>query len=227
MNIRKTVAEVRGFMPAKGRAVISAGLGLMFIMAATGCHTVRQTDPARTATEELLISTAADRAMTNEDFSWSRGKKIFVEDKYFESLDKGYTVSLIRQCLAARGGQLTATNDKADFIVEIRSGAQSVNSAETLFGIPSTTAPLPLTGAISLPEVAFYKSTREDSISKIALFVYERESGNFVTSGGPWYGGAKYHLYKLLGIGWTRTDVPALKVKPYEKHPAPDTGGPK
>ena len=140
MNIRKTVETGRARLRAGKRSVVTGAFGLALIGLAAGCHTIRQTDPPRTASEELLISTAADRAMTNEDFSWLKGKKIFVEDKYFESFDKGYAVSLIREHLSSAGGLLTATNDKADFIVEIRSGALSINSAETLFGMsnPST-----------------------------------------------------------------------------------------
>ena len=214
MNIRKTDAAERANIRAKAQAVILGAVALLFIGAVTGCHTVRQTDPPRTATEELLISTAANRALTNEDFSWVKGKRIFVEDKYFESYDKGFAVSLIRQCLSKNGGLLTSTNDKADLIVELRSGALSINSQETLFGIPATTLPVPVTGAVSLPEVAFYKSTKEDSISDLYLFIYERESGNFVQSDGPMAAGAYFHLYKLLGIQWKRTDVPDLKKKP-------------
>ncbi len=220
MSIRKTDASGRAGVRAAARAVILGVIALLLVVTVTGCHTVRETDPPRTATEELLISTAADRALTNEDFSWLKGKKVFVEDKYFESYDKGYAVSLIRQCLSAGGGLLTSTNDKADLIVEIRSGALSINSQETLFGIPSTVLPVPVTGAVALPEVAFYKSTKEDSISKFALFVYERDTGNYVQSQGPMVAGAYFHLYKLLGFQWKRTDVPALKKPAYKAKPA-------
>jgi hypothetical protein len=226
MIIRKTESSSCALSCANKRAVITGAVALVLAVGVTACHTVRQTDPPRTATEELLISTAADRALTNQDFSWLKGRRIFVEDKYFESYDKGYAVSLVRQCLSAGGGLLTPTNDKADLVVEIRSGALSINSAETLFGVPSAPVPVPLTGAVQLPEIAFYKSDKEDSIAKFALFVYERDSGNFVASRGPYYGGSYYHLYKLLGVNWKRTDVPALKKPvwkpvPPDDHPAP------
>jgi len=213
MNLRKAVATVRGVARAKGRSVMAAGLGLAISAIATGCHTIRQTDPPRTATEELLVTTAAERALTNEDFSWSRGRRVFVDDKYFESYDRGFAVSMLRQRIAASGGMLTATNDKADIVVEIRSAALSINSSDTLFGIPNTAAPIPLAGSIALPEVAIYKSVLEDSVAKFALFVYDRESGNFVSSQEPIFATATYHRFKLLGISWKKTDVPELKKK--------------
>lgn len=213
---RLSLASIRR-MAAK---VVSSVLALVFAGLVAGCHTIRETAPPRTATEELLLSTAADRAVTNEDFSWLKGKRVFLEDKYFESYDKGYVVGLIRQCLSEAGALLTATNTQAEFMVEIRSGALSINSSETLFGIPAATAPVPLTGAIQTPEVAFYKSQKDDSISKFALYAYRRESGNFVQAVGPMTGGAYFHLYKILGMSWKRTDVPELKHPPKSTHPA-------
>ena len=49
-----------------------------------GCKTVRETTPARTATEQLLLGTAADHATEDRFFQWLAGKKVFVDDKYFE-----------------------------------------------------------------------------------------------------------------------------------------------
>ena len=187
-------------------------IGLIALMGAvTGCRSFRQTEPPRTATEQLLLSTAANRALTNADFSWLKGKKIFVEDKYFESYDKGDAVSLIRQHLSAAGALLTTTNDKAEIIVEIRAGVLSVNSAQTLFGIPAATAPVPLAGAVPTPEIALYKSEKDDSVSKLALFAYKRESGEYIQASPPMIGYAYFHLFKLFGISWRRTDVPELK----------------
>src|SRR5579871_896574 len=157
MLIRKTVAMA-----------VAVAVGVC-LFGATACKTVRQTEPPRTATEEMLVTSAAERALQGEDFSWLKGKRVFLEDKYFDSYDKAFVLGLLRQCFSIQGVLLEATNAHADLIVEVRSAALSINSSETLLGIPSTASPVPLAGAVQLPEIALYKSQKEDSIADLAL----------------------------------------------------------
>ena len=176
-----------------------------------GCTTVRQSTPARTATEQLLLSTAARSATEDRDFAWLSGKKVFVEDKYFESYDKGNAIGLLRERISISGGLLVKTDDKADIIVEIRSPVLSMDNSTTLIGLPAMTVPVPLAGPLQTPEIAFYKNERSDSLAEFALFAYQRESGKYIESADPMLGRARLHIYKVLFISWKRTDVPELK----------------
>src|SRR5271156_1121874 len=118
------------------REAIKFGGDLALIACLCGCSTLRETFPARTATEQLLISTAADRAMGDENFSGMTGQRVFVDDKYFESYDKGYAVCLIRERLYANGALMVTNGNQADVIMEIRSGALSIDNTDFLFGLP-------------------------------------------------------------------------------------------
>jgi hypothetical protein len=179
-----------------------------------GCYSLKLTDPPRSVIEQLLLSRASEDAMKDVDLSWLQGKKIYIEDKYFEGYDKGYAIGVIRECLNKSGALIMKTDDKADVIVEIRSGGLSLKSSETFFGLPSITFPIPLSGPVQTPELAIYKSTKEYSIAKFALFAYVRESGEKVSSTGITSGNAKFYLFKTFGFSWQRTDVPELR-----KHP--------
>ncbi len=185
-----------------GLTIASAGL--------CGCKTARETNPARTATEQLLLSTAAEHATEDRFFAWLTGKKVFVEDKYFDSYDKGNAISLIRERLSSSGALLMKTDDKADIIVEIRSDALSTDNSSTLLGIPTMTVPVPLAGPLQTPEIALYKDSKSDSVAKFALFAYERESGRHLQTSDPMLGSAYLHQYKIIFISWKRTDVPEL-----------------
>ncbi len=187
---------------------------LVLAVLLSGCYTAKVSEPPRTALEQVLLSRASDLAMQGVDLSWLNGKKIFVEEKYFDSYDKGYVISLIRQHLSQAGARLVSTNQNADVIVEIRSGGLGMNTSEMLFGIPTLTVPVPFSGPLQTPELAIYKSQKADSIGKFALFAYVRESGEFVQSVGPVSGYAHFYLYKILGIAWKKTDVPQLKSHP-------------
>ena len=188
--------------------------GLCLAAAFCGCRTVRESTPARTATEQLLLSTAANNAVADQRFTWLEGKKTFVEDKYFESYDKGFVVGTIRERLAAGGALLVRSQEEAEVIVEIRSAALSMDNSDTLFGIPSMSLPIVLTGMpVQTPELALYKSKHSNALAKLALFAYERASGQYLRSVNPMLGRADLHLYKIVFISWRKTDVPELSHK--------------
>jgi hypothetical protein len=202
--------------PMKNRSL--ALLSTLFpLLLLCGCYTAKMSEPPRTALEQLVLSRSSDLAMDGVDLSWVNGKKIYVEEKYFDSYDKAYVIGLIRQHLNEAGGLLMKADDKADLIVEIRSGGLGMDTSETMVGIPSLSIPVPLSGSLQTPEIAFYKNTKANAIAKFALFAYARDSGEFVHSVGPVSGYSHFHLYKLVGITWKRTDVQQLK-----KHPTPD-----
>ena len=202
-----------------------AGIGAAALLLGAGCTQTGLTKPTRSATEQLLISTAADRALEQADFSIVNGKRVFVDQSYFNALDKEYVVGAIRDLISKNGGMLSGKTNEADIVIEPRAGALSIDASSTVLGIPgSTAAPIPLAGAIQLPEIALYKSEKQYSIAKIALLAYERESGKHVASSGPLVGRANIKYYKFLGyIGYTKTTVPERK---RQKHPRKEDAAP-
>jgi len=179
-----------------------------------GCTTVRESTPPRTATEQLLLSTAAENALADQRFPWLEGKKAFVDDKYFEAYDKGNVVSAVRERIAASGALLTKAQEQADVVVEIRSPVLSMDNSETLIGVPALSLPIVLTGVpLQTPEVALYKAKKSNTVAKLALFAYERTSGRYLRSVNPMLGQSYLRLYKIVFISWQKTDVPELNRK--------------
>jgi hypothetical protein len=216
------------FGTALARWAVLCGMPLLLC----GCYTARISETPRTATEELLISQAAEQAMKGIDLTWLRGRKIFIEDKYFEGYDKGFAVSLIRERLSRYGALITATNDKADIIVEIRSGSLAMNTSQFLIGVPTIPIPLPFVGVVETPEIAFYKNEKTVGIAKFALFAYARQSGGYIDAIGPDSGKSHFNEYKLIFFDWQRTDIPELQkgappqIQPDNISPVPVTYGP-
>ncbi len=108
-----------------------------------GCAVTRDTQPPRTATEEMLISAAADRAADALRPHFAPGAKVFVDAQYFDGTDAKYTIGAIRDRLAQNGARLVADRKSADMVVEIRSGAQSIDQNSLLIGLPSINVPIP------------------------------------------------------------------------------------
>lgn len=191
----------------------------MFLL--SGCVTNKTTDPARTATEQLLLSTATDRALQSADLEAFANRKVFLDATYFDSYDSKYVIGTIRDALSRAGALLKDNVTNSDIIVEPRSGALSIDNSDLLFGIPNMAVPVPLADPLAIPELAFYKSEKQFSTAKIALLAFAKESGAHVYSSGS-LGGESYDKhYKLLFISWVRTDIPekqknAKKAKRYQ-----------
>jgi len=170
------------------------------------------TEPPRTAVEQLLLSTAADRSLQLAEWHMFDGKRVFVDTNYFESYDRAYVLGSIRNLLSFHGALLATNVNEAEVIIEPRSGALSTDSAASLIGMPSIPVPVPFVGTFQTPEVPLYKSDKMFSTAKIALFAYDQKSRKHFYSSGPIVGRASHRYYKFLGyLGLTRTDLPEKK----------------
>ncbi len=187
-------------------------------MFCASCSTIRETLPARTATEQLLLSTAADHAMasTNTTLSEFAHKKVFLDATYFEGYDSKYAIGTVRDALSSAGALLMADAKEADVIIELRSGAFSTDETKYLIGIPSFSIPSLLGPPVPVPEIPFYKSHKDESIAKFALLAYDAHSREHLYSSGSVVGRAHVKKWSLLFFGKTSTDIPE-KQKPKKK----------
>ncbi len=195
---------IRGKTRARTFIALIAALPIL-----CGCVIERQTDTARTATEELLISAATDRAAEEIGRKMPPGgAKIFLETSDFDALDGKYALGSIRDALLRHGNALVDKKEAADLVVEVRSGALSIDNRETLVGIPSYTVPIPLAGQINLPKIAFYDDTTLQGVAKFAATGTDAKTGSMVLSSAPQYGYAHKSKHTvLLFISWISDDL--------------------
>ena len=192
---------------------------------ATGCvNKQRMTEPARSVGEQLLLSTAIDRALDELDMEAIRrlrGVKVFLSEQYLKSLDQEYLIGSLRDLLFSNGVLVVDDVAEAQMIVEVRSGANSLDTAAVTFGIAEDQAlPNPLTGAaVALPELAFFKKENSFSVAKVSLVAYRADSREHVFSSRALLGGAYDKHVHFLGLIRLRfTDVLELKtIKKREK----------
>jgi len=173
-----------------------------------GCTTIRSTDPQRTATEQLLISVAADKAAQSLVLNIPKGNRVFVDPGNFEGYDSKYAIGAIRDHVLQEGLRLTNDKGNADTIVEIRSGALSVDDRSTLIGIPQTNLPVPLAGSLTIPEIALYKREVQQGIAKFAATSYDAKQGTLVSSSRPLPQSSNQKKTTLLFfISWSNDDL--------------------
>jgi hypothetical protein len=172
-----------------------------------GCGTTRSTDTSRTATEQLLISDAVDRAVSEINFRVLAGRNVYFDPQYLKVAnadDNQYLTSTLRQHLLASGCVLSEKREEAEFIVEARSGAIGTDRHELLYGIPATNlgtiSPVPGVPA-AIPEIPFAKRTSQRGVAKLAVFAYERQSGEPVWQSGVSQYTSNSRNVWVLGIG--------------------------
>jgi len=187
-------------------AVCGAGLAAFL----SGCGAVRETLPARSAMEQLLISTAADRAVAQLPSEPFRGRTVFLDVTNLDCTDKAYVTQCLRTALRTNGAHLAATKDEADLTLEAASGSMSVNRREMLFGIPMIPLPLSYGGqTVKLPELPLWKTITYRGRAKLLLCLADPETGQSVTDIPLCYGSARDSYWWLFIVGPVRsTDVP-------------------
>jgi hypothetical protein len=180
--------------------VLALCFGPMF-----GCGTTRSSDTNRTATEQLLISDAIDRAVQTVNLQSLAGQSVYLDDSRLgEVVDRNYLVSTLRQHLLASGCALRTDREQADFIVEARAGAVGTDRNDLLFGVPSMNVPqiLPVQPVpAAIPEVPIAKRRDQRGIAKIAVFAYHRETGMPVWQSGVAHQESSANDVWILGAG--------------------------
>lgn len=123
---------------------VQAATPLLCVLLA-GCMIggIRSTTTARTPTEQLLLSTSAERAFDRCDFAHLKGKRVFVDAEFLESLDEGYVESVLRDRVAAAEAELVDTADEATVVVELSCATHGVNDPAWLIGIPMFPGTIP------------------------------------------------------------------------------------
>jgi hypothetical protein len=170
---------------------------VLCVILLVGCTTARQSNTARTAREQLLISNAVDQALSKIDFAAFQGSKVFVDDKYLECSDKGYVVGSIRHRLMVNGATIVGKPEEADVAMEMRSGSVGTDNADSYVGIPQIVLP----GMLTLPEVKLITRSRQTALAKIGLVAYDTKTHELLGSGGVSSSEADDSNLFVLGIG--------------------------
>ncbi len=199
------------------RTFLIAASPCLFAIALVGCTTTRTSDTARTGIEQLLISNAVDQALEKYDFRTLQGRKVFIDEKYLDSVDKGYLLSSIRERILYNGGQICSEAKDAEVTLEIRSGGVGTDNLETFVGIPNMSIPglLP----IEIPDVKVWNRTSQTGTAKLGILAYETKTGAVYQQGGQSLARSDDTKWFLLGIGpfqsgTVKTEVQSASANP-------------
>jgi len=196
---------------------------LVVLVFAGGCATIRVTDPKQTATEQFLMSQAVSRSLEQLNVDALRDRKIWLETGYFTGAEQvvvngevrqrlfttpeqAFAAAELRERLLLGGARIVQDKKEAEVIVEMRSGGIGIDRLENLIGVPATvlggvvggtTAGIP----VSIPEIALYKNTRQRGFASVSFVAYRADTGEYLTSSGPYVGRTIRDDFWLFGAG--------------------------
>ena len=189
----------------------SVCLGATLLMLAAGCGSVHETLPPRSAMEQLLISTAADRAIETLPLptGWMRDKAIFVETANLEAYDKPYVVQKVRDFVIKHGGRLAEEAESADIVLEVASGGLSMNKHDYLLGIPELPLPIPSVETLKLPELRIFKAAFYQGKAKLLFTALDPKTHSRHTELPRCYGKSLNTFWWVLFFGpFESSDLP-------------------
>ncbi|HTU23609.1 MAG TPA: DUF6655 family protein [Gemmataceae bacterium] len=177
---------------------------LLLVVLSVGCGTMRTSDTTRTATEQLLISHSIDDSVSRLDFRMLAGKRVYFDAQYLDGItDKGYLISSLRQQLLAGGCLLQEDRKKATYVVEARAGSVGTDSNGMLIGVPQMSIPAVMPGVpgMMIPEIALAKKSNRRAVAKVAVFAYNRVSGDPIWQSGAVQAISRQRNSWLCGAG--------------------------
>lgn len=174
---------------------------LPMLLMLAGCGTTRMSDSKRTATEQLLVSQAIDRAVMRVDVRPLAGRSVFLETAFMDDVQDGkYLESALRHQLMASGCLLAKDRDAADVVVEARAGAVGTDRSSVLLGIPATSVTVQ-GNSTSTPELVLAKRSEQRGVAKLSVYAYERETGQPIWQSGEEHVASHARDRWLFGAG--------------------------
>ena len=180
-----------------------------------GCATTKTSNTARTATEQLLLSNAIDQSLNKVDFSAMHGRRVFLDPAYLDGVDKQYVIASLRHHLLYNGVHLAEAADKADLILEPRSGGIGTDTTESYYGVPAISLP---GGLFTIPEIKLVTRTNQNATAKIGLAAYDAGERAAVGGGGVSIAQATHNNWNVLGIGPFKTGTMDKELKAATSH---------
>ncbi|ADK99568.1 DUF6655 family protein [Brevundimonas subvibrioides] len=189
-------------------------IGLSLLVGA--CASTNESYTGRTATEQLLLSRAADQAVEGLRLPIPPGAKVFVDMRFFQGEGANYATSAVRSALSEAGFALADDRASAEVVFEMRAGALSLEQMRRVVGIPPLAVPINETlNVVSLPELSLYSRRDRVGVAEFSGFLYDARTGAPLGAVAPMIGEFRIRSHKvLMVVAWGQQSVRAGQSDP-------------
>lgn len=173
------------------------------VVLGAGCATQKETHTARSGVEQLLVSSAIDGSLDKVDFPKLTGRKVFLETKFLDCVDKNYVIVALHHRLLRVGSKMVEKIDDADVVLEVGSGGVGTDGQELFVGIPEI--PLPPPSPVAIPKLAFFTRSKMNGTAKLLVVVYDAKTKEPLLNGGAMLARSDQKTWNVLGGGPVQT----------------------
>ncbi|MHB8285405.1 MAG: DUF6655 family protein [Caulobacteraceae bacterium] len=167
----------------------------------SGCTTLHETQPAQSATQQLLTSHAAELAATKLAEALPADGSVYIDASHFKGDGFDYALEAIQAALIKHGMVLVADQKTSHITVALRMGALSIDQADTVFGLPAGDLPIPGTvTAFPIPELSVYSVNKRIGKAEFSAYAYDTKTGAPVAFSGPAGGEEKLVFKRYLTV---------------------------
>lgn len=188
-------------------ALVRLTLVVWLITSLVACTTRRQTNSERTATQQILMSEAIDRALAQLPWPSLKGQRILVQafTTTATKLDGQYLKGATEALLNAHGAQIVKDVARADYVVTVLGAAIGTDQTESLLGTPRIE-----TVFATLPELALYKAEIQQGLAKISIAVQHAHGGSYTFRSDPAQATTFVRSRRILFFSRYETDTSRL-----------------
>jgi len=191
------------------RSVFLAAIGALLLIAG-GCAFSARVQTPRSSWEQILATTAIDRALKQLEWPEVDGASVFVEvGPPGDTLDDLYLQRSIEVVVSNRGAQIAPDAESAKYVLTCLVGAIGLDISGRFMGIEGSQGGfIP----IKIPELAIYKNTLRRGVAKLEIHLVDRETARIVHQSGPVEGNAYRQSRTYFFVFETReTDTTRLE----------------
>jgi hypothetical protein len=170
----------------------------------SGCSSTYETTKSpRSPIEQLLLTQSLKRGLIDAVLPIQPGQSVAVETVGLTA-DQAFVTALIEKWLGREGLNLPK-DGKESLIARITLDAFGTLQSQTFFGIPQISGGLL---PIAVPELAFYKANRQQSMVRFSIDFIDKKTGRLVRSTPLYEGDAFYNNFTVfLAFNFRDTDL--------------------
>jgi hypothetical protein len=173
---------------AVSRLLVLCAALCVLLHIASGCAFSTRVQTPRSSWEQLLATTAIDRALMQLEWPGVDGKSVWVEvGPPGDVLDDLYLQRSIEVVLANRGARIARNAENAEYVLSCLVGAIGLDISGRFMGLQGSQGGfIPFT----IPELALYKNTLRKGFAKTEIFLVDIETKKILHHSGPVEGAA-------------------------------------
>jgi len=182
----------------------AVGLGALALAGLTaGCISAAHytTDTPRSATEQLLVTTAAERAVDRLAWPDVRDRRVAVEVVSPNEKDAGYLKAALEAKARELGGKVVPA-EEAEWILAARAGTLGTERRDLALGIPEIPTPFGIT-----PGISFYEHRRQRGWAQVRLAARDADGEMIAAGDTPVLTGAFRSSHRILVLVIDRDDI--------------------